>query len=85
MKFLYHSLCKGKKFQFMGRVVRFSLCQTPVGIGENGIHTIITSLVGHSPQTRPTGISMKLQWTGELCIGKNRGCGAQALKVIKDC
>ena len=61
---------KGKKFQLVGRVMRLGLCQAPAGIGDDTICTIITSLVEHSTQTRPTGISMKLKWPGEVCVGK---------------
>ena len=45
MEFLDHSPCKGKKFQLVGGVVGFSLCQVPTNIGDDGISTIITSLV----------------------------------------
>ena len=79
VKFLDYSQFEGEKLQFMGRVVRFSLSQTPNGIGNDGIYTIIMSLVEHSPQARPTSISMEFKWTGEICIGENRCCGAQML------
>ena len=71
MKFLSYSPLEGKKFQFMARVVGFSLCQTPTGIGDDSIYTIIMSLVEYSPKTRPTCIR-SLIWPGEICIGKNR-------------
>ena len=45
MKFLDDSLCEGEKFQLMGRVVRFILCQTPTSLGDDSICAIITSLV----------------------------------------
>ena len=44
MEFLNHSLFQGKKLQFMGRVVGFSLGQTPTGIGYDSISPIITGL-----------------------------------------
>ena len=52
---------KGKKFPFMGRLVGFSLCQTPTGIGYDSISPIITSLVENRSQARPTGVGMELE------------------------
>ena len=49
MKFLDCSPFEGEKFQFMCRVVRFGLCQTPTGVGNDSISTIIMSLVEDSP------------------------------------
>ena len=60
------------------------LCQTPTGIGNVSIHTIIMSLIEDSPsQARPTSISMEFQRSGEIDIGKNSCCGAQVLQVFK--
>ena len=58
MELLDHSPLKGKKLQFVGWVMGLSLGQTPAGIGDNGIHPIITGLVENSPQARPTGIGV---------------------------
>ena len=79
MEFLHYSPFEGQKFQVVGKVVRFGFCQTPTDIGNNSIHTIIMSLVEHSPKTRPASISMEFKWPGEICTGKNRCCDAQAL------
>ena len=49
MEFLYHGPLKGKKLQFMGKVVGLSLCQTPTDIGNDSIGPIIISLVEDSP------------------------------------
>ena len=83
MEFLYHSPLEGKQLQFMGRVVRFCLCQAPTGVGDDNIHTIIMNLVEDIPQARPTSIGMEFKRSGEVGIGKNRCCGAQVLWVIK--
>ena len=72
-----------KKIQLVGGVVGFSLHQTPTSIGNDGINTIIMSLVEDSPQARPASISMELKRSHEIGIGKIRHCGAQALQVIK--
>ena len=59
MEFLNYSPFEGEKL--MGRVVRFSLCQTPTGVGDDAICAIIMNLVEYCPQTRPTRISMELK------------------------
>ena len=84
MEFLDHSPLEGEKLQFVGGVVRFSLCQTPIGIGNDGISTIIMSLVEDSPQARPTSVSMEFKRSGEIGRGKNRCCGAQMLQIIRE-
>ena len=38
VKFLDHGPFEGKKLQFMGRVMRFSLCQAPTGVGNDHYH-----------------------------------------------
>ena len=83
MEFLNHGPLEGEKLQFVGRVIGFSLCQTPTGIGNDGISTIIMSLIEDIPQTRPTSIGMEFVRSGEISIGKDRCHGAQVLKVIK--
>ena len=49
MKILNYSPLKDEKLQFIGGVVGLSLCQTPTGRGDDGICSIITSLVEDSP------------------------------------
>ena len=61
MKFLDHGPLKDEKLQFVGGVMGLSLCQTPTGIGDNGIGPVIISLVEHSPQARPTSISVQFK------------------------
>ena len=83
MEFLNHSPFKGMKLNFVGRVMTFSLCQTPAGIGNDSIHTTIMSLVEDSPQSRLTSIGMEFKRPGEIHIGKIRCNGAQSPKFIK--
>ena len=78
MEFLDHSPFEGEKLKFVGRVMRFSLCQAPTGIGDDSIHTIIMGLVEDSPQARPASVGMEFKRPGEICIGKNGHHGAQA-------
>ena len=79
MEFLNHSLFEGEKLQPVGRLMRFSLCQAPAGIGDQSVHTIIMSLVEDSPQARPAHVGMEFKRSGEICIGMNRCCGADTL------
>ena len=65
MEFPNYSPFEGEKFQLVDRVVKFGLCQTPTGIGNDSIHTIITSLVQHSLQTRPASISIEFKRPGK--------------------
>ena len=83
MIFLNHRPLKGEKLQLMGRVVSFSLCQAPTGIGNDSIGTIITSLIEYKPQPRPTSINMQFKRPRKIGIGKNRHHGAQVLQLIK--
>ena len=83
MKFLSYCPLEGEKLQFMGGVVGFSLCQTHAGIGNDGIITVIMSLVEDSPQARPASVSVQFERPHEISIGMNGHCGAQALQVIK--
>ena len=83
MEHLDYSSLKGGKFQFIGWVMGFSLCQAPTSVGYACIHTILIGLVEESPQARPTSISMELKRPGEICIGKDRCSGAQSFQVIK--
>ena len=50
MEFLNHSPLKGEKLQVMGGIVGLSLCQTPTGIGNGGISSVVISLVENSPR-----------------------------------
>ena len=75
MELLHYSPLKGEKFQFMGWVMGFSLCQALTSIGCDCICTILVGLVEDGPQTRPTGISMELKRLGEIPIGKDRHSG----------
>ena len=79
VEFLTHSPFEGEKFQFVGRVMRFSLCQAPTSIGKDSIHTIIISVVEDSPQTRPASIGMEFKRPGEIFVGKNTCHAAWAL------
>ena len=83
VEFLDKSPLEGEKLQFAGRVVGFNLCQTPTGMGNDGISIIIMTLVEDSPQARPASICMEYKRSGEIRIGKNRCHGAQVLQVIK--
>ena len=83
MEFLNHSLLEGEKLQLVGGVVGFSLCQTLPSIGDDGISIVIMSLVEDNSQARHASISVKFKRSGEISIGKNRCCGAQAPQVIK--
>ena len=83
MGFLDHCSFEGEKLQFVGRVMRIHLCQTPTGIGDDSICSIMMSLVEDSPQARPASISMELKRSGEMGLSKNRCHGAQVLQVIK--
>ena len=83
MELLNYSPLEGRKFQFMGWVVGFSLCEAPTSIGYDFICTILMGLIEDSPQARPTSISMEVKRTGEICIGKDRCSGAQSLEVVK--
>ena len=83
MEFLDHGPCKGKKLQFVGGVMTFMLCSTPTSVGVDDIHTIIRILIEDSLQASSISISMEFERSGEIDIGKNRCCGAQALQVIK--
>ena len=83
MEFLDHSTLEGEILQFVGGVVRFNLCQTPTGRGDDGISTVVTNLVKDSSQARPASVCMEFKRSGEISIGRNRCCGAQVLQVIK--
>ena len=50
MAFLNNSPLRGEKFQFMGRVMGFGLCQASTGIGYDCIHTILMGLVEAGPR-----------------------------------
>ena len=53
-------LLKLEKLQFMGGVVDLSLCQTPTGVGNDGIGSVITSLV---EETAPRPDLQALVWS----------------------
>ena len=67
MEFWGYCPLEGKKLVCW--VVGLSLAQAPTGIGYYSICAILTGLVENSSQTRPTGISVELEWSGEICIG----------------
>ena len=79
MEFLNYHLLGEKKFQLVHWVMGFSLAQASTGIGYYSIYAILVGLVKDSSQTRPTGISVKLEWFGEICICKNRCHGTEFL------
>ena len=83
MELLNYNPPKGKKFQFTGGVMGFSLCQAPTRIGYDCIHSILMGLVEDIPQARPTSIGIELKMPGEICVGKDRHHGAQSFHVIK--
>ena len=74
---------EGEKFQLVCRAVGLSIAQAPTGIGYYSICAILVGLVENSSQTRPTGISVELERSGEIHIGKNGCCGTQSFQVIK--
>ena len=83
MEFFDYCPLEGKKFQLVGRVMGFSLAQASTGIGYYSICVILMGLVEDSPQTRATGISLKLEWFGEIHICKNRCSGTESFQDIK--
>ena len=83
MEFLGHCPLEGEKLQLVCWVMRFSLAQASTGIGYCSICAILAGLVEDYTQTRTTGISVKLEWFGEICICKNGCHGADSLQVIK--
>ena len=60
-----------------------SLGQTPTGIVDDGISSIIMSLVEDSPQARHIIFSVQLERLGKISIGQNGFCGTQTLQFIK--
>ena len=83
MELLNYSPLKGKKFQFMGQIMGFGLCQAQTSVGYDCIHAILVGLIEDGPQARPTIIGVELKRPCEICIGKDR-CGvAQSFQVIK--
>ena len=61
MELLNYSPFQGKKFQLIGQVVGFSLCQASTSIGYHCIHTILMGLIENSAQARSTSISIELK------------------------
>ena len=53
MELFDHNPPESEKLQCVGRVVRFGLCQTPTGIGDDGIHTIVMNVIEDSPKPDP--------------------------------
>ena len=74
---------EGEKLQIVCWVVGLSLAQASTDISYYSICAILTGLVENSSQTSPTGISVELEWSGEICIGKNRHGGTQSFQVIE--
>ena len=72
MKLFNSSPLEGEKFQFVGGVMGFGLCQAPTSIGYDCICTILMGLVEDSSQARPISISVELKRLGEIHIGKDR-------------
>ena len=83
MKLFNYCPLEGQKFQLVGVVMRFGLCQAPTSIGYDCIHTVLMGLVEDSSQARSTSISMELERLGDVHIGKDRCSGAQPFQVIK--
>ena len=61
----------------------FGLGKAPTSIGYYCIHAILMGLVEDNSQARPTSNSVELERLAEVCIGKDRCCGAQPFQVIK--
>ena len=80
--FDYHSL-EDKKFQLVDGVMGLSLAQASTGIGYYSICAILMGLVEDSSQTRATGISVKFEQFGEICVCKSRCSGTECLQVIE--
>ena len=85
MKLFNHSPLEGKKFQVVGRVMGFSLCQAPTTVGYDCIHTILVGLVEHGSQAKPTSISVELKRLGEIHVSKDRHSGNSLFKSSKAC
>ena len=83
MEFFDYHLLEGKKFWLVCRVVGLSLAQALNVIGYYSICAILMGLVENSSQTRPIGMSVELERSGEIHVGKNRHGGTQSLQVIK--
>ena len=83
MEFLDHGPLESGKLQLMGRVVGFSLCQAPTGVGFDSISPIIISLTENGPQPRPASVGMQFKRPRKIGIGKNGHCGAQAAQLTK--
>ena len=77
-----HSPLKSKKLQFVDWVMGLSHGKT-AGIGDDGIHPVITDLVQDSPQTRPASIGVQLEQLSKVGIGWDGYCGAQMLQFIE--
>ena len=93
MEFLYHSPFKGKKLQFMGRVVGLSLCQTPTGIGYDSIGPIIMSLMRTAPILDPQALVCSFKGVEKLaytrigamvhrCFSSSNACWHLSFQVI---
>ena len=78
----YHPL-EGEKLQLVCWVVGLNLAQAPTGIGYYSICGILVGLVENNTEARSTGISVELERSGEICIGKNRHGCTQSFQVIK--
>ena len=61
MEPLNYSPPKGKKFQFMGQVMGYGLCQAPTGIGFDCTHTILAGLVEDGPWPDPQALVWNLK------------------------
>ena len=83
MEFLNYCPLEDEKFQLVHWVMGFSFAQASTGKGYYSICAILMGLVKDSCQTRTTGISVKLEQFGEICICKNRCHGTEFLQVIK--
>ena len=83
MEFFHYCPLEGEKFQLVCMVMGFSLAQASTGIGYYSVCAILMGLVENNSQIRATGISVKLEWFGEICICKNRCSGTEPLQFIE--
>ena len=83
MEFLNHGPLKGEKLQFMARVVGFSHCQAPTGIDNDGISSVIMTMVEDWPQAKPTSVGVEFKRPLKISVGKNKCHGAQTHHIIE--
>ena len=83
MEFLGHCSLEVTKVQLVCWVMGFRLAQALTGVDYESICAILMGPVENCSQTRTAGISVKLEWFGEICICEDRCHGTESLQVIK--